>query len=221
MGRKLMRVPLDFDWPQGERWEGYVKPHYKPCGDCKDGMTVARRYLSAITQLLMLVGEGGVSHREMHPWLAVGLTPYPQKPGPDAAELTAGLAERQPSAFGFGHDSVDRWRAERKIIEAAGLDPKKWGICPTCKGEAIDPAVQEQYEAWKPTDPPTGDGYQLWETTSEGSPVSPVFGTLRELCVWCENNATTFGGYRTTADEWERMLADDFVHHKEGNNIFI
>lgn len=69
--------------------------------------------------------------------------------------------------------------------------------------------------------PPIGDGYQLWETTSEGSPVSPVFETLDELCEWCESNATTFADFKTTKEEWRKMLSEDCVCHKEGNIIFI
>lgn len=69
--------------------------------------------------------------------------------------------------------------------------------------------------------PPEGDGYQLWETTSEGSPVSPVFGTLDELCEWCETNATTFGNFKATKEQWKEMLLDNFVVHKQGNVIFM
>lgn len=69
--------------------------------------------------------------------------------------------------------------------------------------------------------PPTGEGYQLWETTSEGSPASPVFASLKELCEWCESHATTFGRYTATAAEWEEMLKIDFVHVKKGNAIFM
>ena len=72
-----------------------------------------------------------------------------------------------------------------------------------------------------PFDPPKGKGYQLWETTSEGSPTSPVFRTLDELCEWCEKNATTFGSFKATKDEWKKMLVEDDVHHKEGNCIFV
>lgn len=68
---------------------------------------------------------------------------------------------------------------------------------------------------------PSGEGYQLWETTSEGSPVSPIFFTLEELCDWCEDNATTFGSFKATKEEWMKMLSDDFVHHKQGNVIFM
>lgn len=62
---------------------------------------------------------------------------------------------------------------------------------------------------------------QLWETTSEGSPVSPVFATLDELCAWCETNATTFGSFKASKEEWKKMLDEDFVHHQEGNMVFL
>lgn len=73
-------------------------------------------------------------------------------------------------------------------------------------------------------EPPKGEGYQLWETTSKGSPVShvsPVFETLDELCEWCEENATTFEGFKTSKEEWKEMLEKDFVCHKQGNAVFI
>lgn len=37
---------------------------------------------------------------------------------------------------------------------------------------------------WVKTKPPTGDGWQLWETFSQGSPVSPVFSDRYELQGW-------------------------------------
>ena len=49
--------------------------------------------------------------------------------------------------------------------------------------------------------PPTGEGYQLWETTSEGSPISPIFKTIEELCKWLGENP---GGLtdRFTREDW-------------------
>lgn len=70
-------------------------------------------------------------------------------------------------------------------------------------------------------EPPEGEGFQLWETTSEGSPSSPVFKTLEELCEWCEKNATTFARFKASKEEWMSMLSNDMVSHKEGNTIFI
>ena len=70
-------------------------------------------------------------------------------------------------------------------------------------------------------DPPVGKGFQLWETTTEGSPVSPVFKTIEELCEWCAVNATTFASFKATKEEWRQMLDDGFVHKTIGNATFI
>lgn len=75
-------------------------------------------------------------------------------------------------------------------------------------------------EGYCKEDPPAGPGYQLWETTTEGSPMSPVFATLDELAAWCEVNASTFGDYRASASKWKEMLLADFVHHTQGNITF-
>ena len=51
--------------------------------------------------------------------------------------------------------------------------------------------------------PPKGEGYQLWETTSEGSPMSPVFETPEELAEWLEfNKASSFAKMTCSYDEW-------------------
>ena len=98
------------------------------------------------------------------------------------AELSGALAGRGPDRFG-GHDAIDRWTATKKIVEAAGL-PETWGRCKTCDGHGIDPAHREAYEAWEKTEPPEGEGWQLWETVSEGSPVSPVLPTREAFVDW-------------------------------------
>jgi hypothetical protein len=82
--------------------------------------------------------------------------------------------------------------------------------------------IKDKYgDSFENIDPPTGDGFQLWETTSEGSPQSPVFKTIDELCAWCESNATTFGSFKASKEKWKEMLSKDFVHHQEGNFTFI
>lgn len=55
-------------------------------------------------------------------------------------------------------------------------------------------------------EPPTGEGFQLWETVSEGSPISPVFESLEELCIWSEENATIYGDIKISKDEWFDFL---------------
>lgn len=54
--------------------------------------------------------------------------------------------------------------------------------------------------------PPTGDGFQLWENTSEGSPISPVFKTLDELCEWAAENETVFASIKASKEEWMAQL---------------
>lgn len=124
------------------------------------------------------------------------------------------------SIGGMSHDAINR----SVCIEARCAREGVVYLCPTCEGDGYlwpSKKIEEAYEAWRPTEPPAGDGYQLWETTSEGSPVSPVFETLGELCEWCSGNATTFGSCTATAAEWRQMLDQDNVHHREGNMIFL
>ena len=218
MSRNLKRVPLNFDWPLKKTWEGYQNPYFKKCPKCDNGETAARKRLESLVNLIMLSGTDSLRGKN-HPYFEGGFIFSEIIPSKDMVELTMGLAGRSPS--GLGHDACDRWSATEKIIEAAGLDPKKWGICPHCKGDAIDPEIREKYEAWEEYAPPKGEGYQLWEDCSEGSPVSPVFGTLEELCEWAEDNATTFGSYKASKEEWIKMLKNDFVNHKEGNMVFM
>lgn len=94
---------------------------------------------------------------------------------PLTAELLAfveGLAGGKLRGMGGG----DSWAIQKRLREMAGV-PESFGECPVCGGEGIDPVVKEAYEAWEKTDPPEGPGFQLWETISEGSPISPVFPT--------------------------------------------
>lgn len=60
-------------------------------------------------------------------------------------------------------------------------------------------------------EPPKGVGYQLWETVSEGSPVSPVFETLEQLCEWCESSVTVWANEMVSKEEWMRLLSEEEV----------
>jgi hypothetical protein len=64
---------------------------------------------------------------------------------------------------------------------------------------------------------------QLYETTSEGTPISPVFKSdeLDKLCEFAAENCTTFADFKATKEEWLKMLSDDFVCVKLGNVTFI
>lgn len=136
----------------------------------------------------------------------------------ELANLTAGLAGNKPDVIGY--DSRSTWLVTKKLRDMAGLEDK-WGVCTVCDGECSDPLIREVYNNWVPEEPPVGDAFQLWETTSEGSPTSPVFKSLDMLCEWCQNNATTFGSNRASKSEWMSMLSNGLVVHREGNAMFI
>lgn len=76
--------------------------------------------------------------------------------------------------------------------------------CPDCDGDeteacnyGIDFAVA--CKEWKQIEPPSGDGFQMWQTVSEGSPVSPIVDTLDDLIAWMIDNK-----YSEWAIEWVR-----------------
>jgi hypothetical protein len=76
------------------------------------------------------------------------------------------------------------------------IDYKEETDCILCGGEKrIFPIVPI----------PTGDWYQVWETVSEGSPVSPAFATAQELVFFLVTYGDPVWG------RWELRNAEKFV----------
>jgi hypothetical protein len=136
--RKLMRVPLDFDYPLHKVWYGYLMNH--------------------VQNTCMLNNENKRAYCER-------------------CRLFAKMKDMEFTDYGCPH--YDFYFAE--------MNDKLQELC----------------------EPPKGVGYQLWETMSKGSPISPVFRTLDELCEWCETNATTFANFKATKEQWKQMLSED------------
>jgi len=91
------------------------------------------------------------------------------------------------SLQGFSHDSSNCYIVLKAELKRLGQPL----TCAHCKGESHtwpSTKVKRQYERWRPKQPPKGDGYQIWETVSEGSPISPVFATPEELADWMVAN---------------------------------
>ena len=48
--------------------------------------------------------------------------------------------------------------------------------------------------------------YQMYENTTEGTPISPVFATPEELARWLvDNKASAFGGMTASYEQWLRV----------------
>ena len=54
----------------------------------------------------------------------------------------------------------------------------------------------------------------MWETTSEGSPMSPVFATSEELAAWlADTGASIFGSATADKAQWLKIITgEDFAH---------
>ncbi|MGA5820866.1 hypothetical protein ACPC54_23735 [Kitasatospora sp. NPDC094028] len=92
------------------------------------------------------------------------------------------------SLQGMGHDSINTSVVIQARCERDGIDD----TCASCQGHGsveAYPGQRAEAEAWQWTEPPTGDGWQLWETVTEGSPQSPVFATADELATWMSDPA--------------------------------
>lgn len=87
-----------------------------------------------------------------------------------------------------GHDGINAMVAVRERCKREGVAIN----CASCEGHGSTeayPGQRAEAEAWKASEPPTGDGWQLWETVTEGSPESPVFATADELARWMSDPA--------------------------------
>jgi hypothetical protein len=238
MGRKLMRVPMDFNWPLNMIWKGYLNPY---CGvKCKScdgtGYNPETKKIdeewyafdnNELTSVIDRYGRSSRYNRNAHCYnitqveidalieknRLMDLTKNGHIP---TVEEVNDWAKKDPT----GHDSINHWICVEARAKALGV----WGNCPICGGHGIVYANEEifkKHEEWEKTDPPKGEGYQLWETTTEGSPQSPVFATLDELAAWCEENATTFGSFKTSKEKWVKMLKEDNVYHSEGRFTYL
>jgi hypothetical protein len=295
VSRTLKRVPLDFAWPTGKTWSGYVNPYYDlatACPDCDAGydrsggrpdanaalfreqwygnapfdwyaygaksspltrdhpaFRLATRNVERATDFYVAVVDGAGYADEPLAWKKMVAVEVEAKRLHELfraqwshhliqADLDALIADDRIGRLKSGRyptvEEVNEWYCEGLGHDAINCDTcvsarcEREGVpftCGRCGGSATlwaSPEDETKCDAWERSDPPAGEGYQLWQTCSEGSPISPVFDSLDALCAWAEHNATTFGDSTATAEEWKAMLAADFVHAKdEEGNVYL
>lgn len=222
MGRELRRVPLDFDWPIDEIWSGYLRPeelNFPTCLDCDgSGYSPAARAI-ANTFYPHQIGGRDAAALAWHDKIGQAEVDNLVERGrlrvwrdgkwvtePRTAEEINTLNHR-PGLD--GHDGINRYILISFRCKLLGIIEQG----PTCSGHG-DIATTEEREAsenWEGTDPPEGDGYQLWNTTTEGQPMTPVFATLDELCDHAAQHCTVFASDRASAEGWKHMLTDGLV----------
>lgn len=136
-----------------------------------------------------------------HAWTReAGWQPKDPAVRPTAAEVN------EWSLRGLGHDAINAYACVKARCEREGIEDS----CATCGGDSsleAYPGQRADAEAWEPTEPPTGEGWQLWETVSEGSPISPVFDTPEALARWMSSPAYTWGVNKHGQPSYEPALA--------------
>lgn len=222
MSRIVKRVALNFDFPLGETWPGYVCPLHKEvvkCSRCDgSGRSPAGELLQALwyEHLHEYARNLLVDYQRLFPSALVEFAERVLFNAPIASairyhsggwsfqleqcdvdalvkeERLWGLPSNPTvaqvnawSRTGIGHDSINAWICIANRAEAFGVE----ATCSACKGEGNvkDSDLEARIEAWEPTEPPAGEGWQLWQTVSEGGPVSPVFASPEELARWMSN----------------------------------
>lgn len=288
MGLELRRVALDFDWPKGQTWIGFLNPFYsehrKNCPDCdgtgespegrrlsdewygKPGSTFEpwmtgstpfgrdepyvvrlatrntaepgpwnRGYEAEVTRLLEMFNSQWMHHLDADDVQALlddgRLRDFTHRIVEETDEERASRREGaegdrrwfwlyEPTGVvptpemvnraclgGLGHDSINQWVCVKAKAKRLGVDP----MCSTCKGKGsywTSRYGRHLAKKWRKTNPPKGDGFQMWQTVSEGGPISPVFATADELARWLADHDAwpSYGEDRATYDDWMKMI---------------
>jgi hypothetical protein len=114
------------------------------------------------------------------------------------------------SLSGIGHDSINQWICVNARCARDGFE----ATCQVCQGDGSawpSNAHKALAENWEDIEPPSGEGYQIWETVSEGSPVSAVFATAEELARWASKEGEEDGSYEQWLKVCEGAYAPSLV----------
>lgn len=214
MGREVKRVALDFKWPLNKVWKGYLNPYYDHMSDCSycdgSGYNPATKELYDTwyadgdeskawhLKLTQFEVDALLEHNRLydlthvwdgHEWNDTGYRPT-------ADEVN------QWASHGIGHDCCNQHICVKFRAERLGV----YGECEYCGGEGsvwTSPKWKKLCEEWEQTEPPVGEGWQVWETVSEGSPVSPVFATRESLIDYLVNEGhSRLSAERFVEDAW-------------------
>ena len=223
MGREVKRVDISFNWPLNKIWQGYINPYYKDQKDCPfcngSGYNKATKRISDewysfedrskqwchnITQdeVQALVDKNRLMNFT-HTFIS-GKGWIKKDPAyiPTAEEVNEWSKTR------LGHDAINQWICVEARAKRLGV----YGNCEYCNGEGViwlNPVSKDNYNNWKSEEPPEGNAYQLWETTSEGSPCTPPFNTPEELAQYCvDSRVSSFASNTENYDTWLSFIRD-------------
>lgn len=216
MGREIKRVKENFNYPIGKIWYGYLNPYCgTKCPVCdgdgysEEGKKYRDRWYDGNGHFESRP-NGGFWYPSAHSY---NLEQYEVDALWEEGRLrdvfgnkpTADEVNKWAKSSRFGHDSINEWICLKADAKKNGYDY----LCPYCNGEGKI-RDEEAFQNWKPFDPEEGEYYQLWETTSEGSPKTPPFKTPEELAKYCvDNKVSIFANDTLSYDEWLNFITDN------------
>ncbi len=214
MGCEIKRVPLDFDWPLGHPWEGYVPPPdgCVECHSCR-GLEGRPTGYSRLGNAIYASAEFNAK-KGLLPSEAEDLTPEELRFLIALQRSVAPEYRRHnkiPYTYGGSTVTDPRMVAYdimRHLAKTLRVSLTKTFMCPVCKGECRVVADETQHQArrrWRRKAPPKGKGWQVWETVSGGSPITPVFATPEELIEYLCTTGTTWD-QESIARGWKDRL---------------
>lgn len=228
MTRIVKRVPLDFDWPLNKKWYGYINP--VPTIQCE--ACNGTSYNAATNQL----AQQWYCHDEEPEWIAVEtyngqMSRYNNKSWryhltQDEVDalikanridtrlrrfdfektLTADEVNEWAKRDPFGHDGLNQFICVKVRATRLGF----YGLCKFCDDGLIwhSSEFAKLHCEFKKIEPPTGDGYQIW---NEEYPKSPVFKDPEDLATWCVGNISIFGSIYAPIDAWMKIVNNETV----------
>ena len=223
MSREVKMVKEGFAWPLRTIWEGYLNPfnkHAKQCPFCEGSgyneetkkikddwygfYDQEKKWCYKITQdEVDALVEAGRLMDFTHIFTNGNWIKKDPEYKPIAAEVN------EWAKIGFGHDAINCMICVEARAKRLGVWGEN-GLCEHCGGSGeiwLNEKYKKMAEEWVKTEPPKGDWYQMWETTSEGSPLSPAFKTKEELARWLvDNKASSFGSSISTYEQWMKMI---------------
>lgn len=176
----IKRVPLNFDWPVGCVWHGYVNPWPGPVGcDACLGTGLNDASLKLYRNFKRWAPQ--MTDVELDLALKFGIV---------ATDLSK-IRRRTWNEIETNHNQL-----RSDLTEIRAKITKVWGACPACNGLRVvlnpNPAIQQLYadvnlyEEWRPIEPPKGEGWQLWRVKDPGKcPESAVYDSETSLAKWC------------------------------------
>lgn len=123
------------------------------------------------------------------------------------------------SIGGMGHDSINCWICV-KARAARNGQPHE---CSVCDGDGDwwpNEAAKRLAEEWEQTEPPAGDWWMVWETVSEGSPVTPAFPTAEALIDYLVERGDAWDQSRGDGG-WSREAAEKFVGRGSAMSLVV